>query len=539
MILLATDYSSTAELTAAIDTYLSNAADIYVTKATYDISRDCDQTDFFINVLHHQVKNGYQDRELYSGFDDYVTPPPVQALSYLDGFNTTYGTQPATYTEGSAVTITVISGNSDVQILNTDITLTFGTEVFTVTANAQGTATFTFTPTTQGPVTVTSALSSSASNAIALGYHGLAVDTSTYSIDSTATYGTTLNSGIIAVGDFDAGGTINFLGDIANALAVYNSEFRLKFTKHATVEIGSLFYNPGVGGSLSYTLTPVSGDYTYGANSGQSKSIADLSYNYAVTDSDGAPVSSISSEITHAANTLAADGSFTGSIPISAAFNNPVLVVFALIHAYNKAVITTQSITGLSAAITDKASFEPGDTVVVTVSDDAGEDANVTGSLLYLEGYATSALNGTPLVTTAGFVTATNAGTLSLAIPSTLDQDLFLKTGYTFYTVINSITVEYLAGTIADVASIMVIAADVTHYTAVDQTITVTVTMQSPYSRTGYKLTLRAQEVGTSNLHALATDDQTSAVSYTFQPNSGDLTGTKSIVLNASLVAGE
>tara|TARA_R110002153_G_scaffold2986_7_gene14149 strand:+ start:2600 stop:4219 length:1620 start_codon:yes stop_codon:yes gene_type:complete len=539
MILLATDYSSTAELTAAIDTYLSNAADIYVTKATYDISRDCDQTDFFINVLHHQVKNGYQDRELYSGFDDYVTPPPVQALSYLDGFNTTYGTQPATYTEGSAVTITVISGNSDVQILNTDITLTFGTEVFTVTANAQGTATFTFTPTTQGPVTVTSALSSSASNAIALGYHGLAVDTSTYSIDSTATYGTTLNSGIIAVGDFDAGGTINFLGDIANALAVYNSEFRLKFTKHATVEIGSLFYNPGVGGSLSYTLTPVSGDYTYGANSGQSKSIADLSYNYAVTDSDGAPVSSISSEITHAANTLAADGSFTGSIPISAAFNNPVLVVFALIHAYNKAVITTQSIAGLSAAITDKASFEPGDTVVVTVSDDAGEDANVTGSLLYLEGYATSALTGTPLVTTAGFVTATNAGTLSLAIPSTLDQDLFLKTGYTFYTVINSITVEYLAGTIADVASIMVIAADVTHYTAVDQTITVTVTMQSPYSRTGYKLTLRAQEVGTSNLHALATDDQTSAVSYTFQPNSGDLTGTKSIVLNASLVAGE
>jgi hypothetical protein len=537
MILLATDYSSTAELTAAIDTYLSNAADIYVTKATYDINRDCDQTDFFINVLHHQVKNGYQDRELYSGFDDYVTPPPVQAISYLNGFNTTYGTQPATYTEGSAVTITVISGNSDVQILNTDITLTFGTEVFTVTANAQGTATFTFTPTTQGPVTVTSALSSAASNAIALGYHGVNVDTSTYSIDSTATYGYTLNSGILAVGDGDPGsatGSVN-AQDLIDALAMSEGN-RLLFTKHATVEIGSLFYNPGVGGSLSYTITPVAGDYTFGANTGQSKGIEDLSYNYAITDSDGAPQSTVSSLITHAANTLAADGSFTGTIPISAAFNNPLLVVFALNEAFNKAVITAANLTGLQATISANDSFEPGDTVVVTVSDGSG-DANVTGSFLYLEGYATSALTGTPLVTTSGFVTATNAGTLSLAIPSTLDQDLFLKTGYTFYNVINSVTVAYIPGTIADVASIMVIAANVTYYTAVDQTITVTVTMQGSNSRTAYKLTLLAQEVGTNNFYAIAEDDQNSTVSYTFQPNSGALTGTKSIVLNASLAA--
>ena len=537
MILLATDYSTTAELTAAIDTYLSNEAGVYVTKAIYDLSRDCDQTDFFINVLHHQVKNGYQDRELYSGFDDYVTPPPVQAISYLDGFNTTYGTQPATYTEGSAVTITVISGNSAVQILNTDITLTFGTEVFTVTASAQGTATFTFTPTTQGPVTVTSALSSSASNAIALGYHGLAVDTSTYSIDSTATYGITLNAGSIAVGDGDADssfGTVN-IHDVLDALAITASSRRL-FTKHATVEIGSLFYNPGVGGSLSYTLTPVAGDYTFGANSGQSKSIDDLRYTYTITDSDGSPASTISSLITHAADTLAADGSFTGSIPISAAFNNPLLVVFALVNAYNKAVITTQSITGLSAAITEKASFEPGDTVVVTVSDGSG-DANVTGSVLYLEGYPTSALTGAPLVTAAAPVIATNEGTLSLVIPGTLDQDLFLKTGYTSYTVINSVTVAYLVAAVADVASIMTIVPDVTYYTAVDQTITVTVTMQGGNSRTAYKLTLDAQEVGTNNFYALATNDQTSAVSYTFQPDSGALNGTKSIVLSASLVA--
>jgi len=537
MILLATDYSSTAELTAAIDTYLSNSADIYVTKATYDISRGCDQTDYFINVLHHQVKNGYQDRQLYSGFDDYVAPAPVQAISYLDGFNTTYGTQPATYTVGSAVTITVISGNSEVQILNTDITLTFGTEVFTVTADAQGTATFVFTPTTQEPVTVTSSLAEAASNAIALGYHAVAIDTSTYSIDPTATYGLTLNSGILAVGDGNGDGIINFLGDTAPALMVYNTEFRTKFTKHATVEIGSLFYNPGVGGSLSYTITPVAGDYTYGSNSGQSKSLDDLRYNYAITDSDGSPESTISSNITLVDSDLAADGSFTGSIPISANFNNPLLVVFALVNAFNKAVITNQSIAGLSAAITDKASFEPNDTVVVTFSDDAEEDADVTGSLLYLEGYSTSALTGTPLVTASGAVTATNTATLSLAIPSTLDQDLFLKTGYTVYKVINSVTVVNDPNSSVAVAEKMTITSNVAHYTASDQTITLTVAMISPATRTGFRLNLFAQHVGQGATYAIATSDSTSTLTYGFTPSSGVLDASKSIVVTASLVA--
>tara|TARA_R100000951_G_scaffold44097_1_gene37233 strand:+ start:6122 stop:7735 length:1614 start_codon:yes stop_codon:yes gene_type:complete len=534
MILLATDYSSTAELTAAIDTYLSNAADIYVTKATYDISRGCDQTDFFVNVLHHQAKNGYQDRVQFPGFEDYTVPPPSHTIAYLDGFNTTYGTAPSTYTEGTSLTITVISGNSAVQILNTDITLTFGTEVFTVTANAQGTATFTFTPTTQGSVTVTSALSSAASNAIALGYHGVSVDTSIYSVDSTATYANTLAAGR-AVGDAVAGFGAVTVSDVTNAL-VMSAVSRLLFTKHATVEIGSLFYNPGVGGSLSYTITPVAGDYTFdtSSNFGQSKSLDDLRYNYAVTDSDGSPESTVSNIVTLVDSDLAADGSFTGSIPISADFNNPLLVVFALANAFNKAVITTQNITGLSAAITDKASFEPDNTVVVTFSNDAGEDADVTGSLLYLEGYPTAALTGTPLVTTSGFVTATNTATLSLPIPSTLDQDLFLKTGYTFYNVINSVTVAYIADSTVDVTTVLTVASDVSYYTSGTETITVTVTMEPTEDRTDYELSITAIPTSGSTENIVLSNADNILV-YTFTPTTGNLEGTTSIVLNVSV----
>ena len=74
MTILATDYPNDVAVTAAIDTYLANLAEVYLTMATYDLSRGCSQEDFFINTLHHQLMNGWQDNELFSGFDTYVPP---------------------------------------------------------------------------------------------------------------------------------------------------------------------------------------------------------------------------------------------------------------------------------------------------------------------------------------------------------------------------------------------------------------------------------------------------------------------------------
>lgn len=534
MILLATDYSSTAELTAAIDIYLSNTADIYVTKATYDISRGCDQTDFFINVLHHQVKNGYQDSAPFPGFEGYTSPPPVHSISYLNGFNTTYGTAPATYTEGSAVTITVISSSAGVQILNTDINLTFGAQSLTVTANAQGIATFTFTPTTEGPVTVTSSLAEAASNAVALGYHGEAIDTSVYSLEANANYGLCRVSGSnIAVGDSD-GNAVVTVADLTSALGQQDIS-RLRFTKHATVELGSLFYNPGVGGTLSYTISSVGTSYTYGtANApGASKSIDDLRYSYVIVDSDGTPSATGVTSVTHAENTLNANGSFTGSIPISTDFNNPLLVVFALRNAYNNVVLSTQSTAGLTASITSASTFEPGGSIVVAFADDNSALPEVDGSFVYVQAYDNSDTTGSALMSVQALVATGNTATATLVVPNSVDQDVYLKTGYAYYNVTNAVTVEYLADSLVDVTTVMTVTPDVTHYSAALDTITLTVAMVGGASRGDYALSISAVEG--SQVQTLVTADSDSTTSYTFLANTGNLNGTDSIVLKVSV----
>jgi hypothetical protein len=534
MILLATDYSSTAELTAAIDTYLSNAADIYVTKATYDISRGCDQTDFFINVLHHQVKNGYQDRVQFSGFEDYTPPPPTHSVTYLNGFNTAYGVQPSSYTEGAEITITVISGNSNVQILNTDITLNFGAQSLTATANAQGTATFTFTPTTSGSVTVTSALAEAASNAIALGYHGEVIDTSVYSLEASAAYGLSriVNSNL-AVGDGDGDGAAA-VNDLTQAISM-GAISRKAFTKHATVELGSLFYNPGVGGTLSYTISPVGTSYTYSSANyvGASKSINDLRYSYIIVDSDGDPSAAGEAAVTHAPNTLSSDGSFTGAIPISTDFNNPLLVVFALRNAYNNVVLSSQSTAGLTASITSGSSFEPGDTITVTFADDTNALAEVDGSFVYVQAFDNSNTIGSALMSAQGLVGVGNTASVTLSVPDSLDQDVFLKTGYAFYDVTNAITVEYLSDSLVEVPTVMTVTTDVAHYTTQLQVITITVAMVNSATRTDYELSISAVEG--SLVQALVTADSTDTSTYTFVCNQGNLIATDSIVLKVSV----
>ena len=534
MILLATDYSSTAELTAAIDTYLSNAADIYVTKATYDISRGCDQTDFFVNVLHHQAKNGYQDRVQFAGFEDYVTPPPTHAVTYLNGFNTAYGVQPSTYTEGSEITITVISGNSNVQILNTDIILNFGTQSITETANAQGVATFTFTPTTSGSVTVTSALAEAASNAIALGYHGEVVDTSVYSLEASASYGLSrVVNGNRAVGDGNGDGVVT-VNDLTQAISMSPVSRKL-FTKHATVELGSLFYNPGVGGTLSYTISPVGTSYTYNVANyvGASKSINDLHYSYIVVDSDGAPSAAGNASVIHASNTLSSDGSFTGVIPISTDFNNPLLVVFALRDAFNNATLSSQSTAGLTASITSGGTFQPGGNITVTFADDTNELAEVDGSFVYVQAFDNSNTIGSALMSAQSLVGAGNSASVTLSVPQSLDQDVFLKTGYAFYDVTNAITVEYLSDSVVDVATVMNVTTDVAHYTAQLQVITITVAMVNSEIRTDYELSISAVEG--SLVQSLLTADSTSTLTYTFVCNQGNLVATDSIVLKVSV----
>ena len=71
MVLQHVDYDTTADLTAALESYLSGQeATVYLNKVEYAFERHCDQEDFFLNILSHQVKNGYQD-DVTPGFEEY------------------------------------------------------------------------------------------------------------------------------------------------------------------------------------------------------------------------------------------------------------------------------------------------------------------------------------------------------------------------------------------------------------------------------------------------------------------------------------
>jgi len=71
MVLQHTDYDTIADLTVAIESYLSGQdTTVYLNRVQYALDRDCDREDFFLNVLSHQVKNGYQD-DVTPGFELY------------------------------------------------------------------------------------------------------------------------------------------------------------------------------------------------------------------------------------------------------------------------------------------------------------------------------------------------------------------------------------------------------------------------------------------------------------------------------------
>ena len=72
------DYAGDAELTAALDAYLANDSAnpntslVYLNRAKYDLDRKCEQEEFFLNVLHHQTTNGFQDTGKFAELPTYT-----------------------------------------------------------------------------------------------------------------------------------------------------------------------------------------------------------------------------------------------------------------------------------------------------------------------------------------------------------------------------------------------------------------------------------------------------------------------------------
>lgn len=540
MFLNSKDYDTTALFIAALKAYNATDGDAYATKVKYDLDRDCDAKDYFINLLQLAKADEYLMTYPFPGFEEYSGPAPTFAVTYINGFATTYSAgAPTTYQPGvTTISITTVPLTSNIVLNEVDIVLDFGGVEFTATTNSSGSATFSFTApsTLTGDVVVTSRLADAPSNAVALGYHGVAVDTDTYSLVEGASYGLSLvTQGAIAVGDVNQDGVVTN-NDLVAALSVFGSGFRTKFTKHATVTLGSLFYYQGVEGTLAYTITPVGTDYTYGSGiTGQAKVLSDMKWQIATVDSDGDPSTAGNIQTINGASlTLNADGSYGGVININENFSTGILAVFTLLRANNTAVLQQQSHTGVNAVFTGASNrFHPGETVSVAYSDVVDDLADLQGSIIKLSGFDNQGLTGTPIVSTQTVLNSSNGGTANLTIPSDYDKDIFLSSGFSFYRVNNLISQENLSDSPLDVATFITTSVDVTYYTSPTETITITVAMVGSNTRSDYALSISVVESG--NLVQTIASGDTSTNTFTFTPTTGNLQGNGSQVIKYSL----
>jgi len=165
MILRDTDYANDTELTAALDAYLSNAAAdpntslVYLNRAKYDLDRKCEQDEFFLNVLHHQTTNGFQDTPKFAELPTYtISLDGDLSVGILETLNAVVAAA------GDSITITVADDGSSgaFYAAGTLVTIEFydnpdftGSAVVNASlsiSNNAGSVTFTVPATHEGPL---------------------------------------------------------------------------------------------------------------------------------------------------------------------------------------------------------------------------------------------------------------------------------------------------------------------------------------------------------------------------------------------------
>ena len=107
------DYANDAALTAALDAYLANdsanseTSQVYLNRAKYDLDRKCEQEEFFLNVLHHQTTNGFQDTGKFAELPTYtISLDGDLTVGILESLNSVVAAA------GDTITISIVDDGS-------------------------------------------------------------------------------------------------------------------------------------------------------------------------------------------------------------------------------------------------------------------------------------------------------------------------------------------------------------------------------------------------------------------------------------------
>jgi len=546
MFFLPADYDTTTDLNVALDEYFSGASAIYIAKAEYDLHRDCDKQDFFINTLLYTAKNGYVDDPEDPGFDDYTPPVVTYDVVYYDGNFTTYQNTTATYSPGGTITFEVI-GVSDLSPItgyevNAVISTQYGDSASNIVlVNAEDNdADFSFTiPNTySGVITVTTALAGAITQAVKLGYSESPYSLGT--LESSDSVGLVTTFPDVPLGDLNNDGLLAVADTLLHQGRTY--DFRLGAAKHLNVTLYTSEYNPLIPNNrVGFSISPVTTDYSFQtlssgpSYSGQKKGLADLTAKVLV--SNGSTVSTHSLDFT----SLQANGTYVSSVNLSDDFDSTVALVFYVLEAKNTLTLPTSNQTAtLSAAsvwvnstTTTTVDFEPSDVVNFRLNEPASSGfiyyslySQVYNSTIKVEGYTSSDFSGVPEVSeTISISVPDNGGFMSstaVTLPATVDRDLYFKTSWVSQRVSNLIYFEAVSDTPVDLATVGSLSVSPNHWDPDDaaETITITFTANEGITASDYEIDLfPTLELNQTNFITTATSSSLGTGSWTFARN--------------------
>jgi len=550
MILLPKDYDTTADFLVGLDEYFTQEAIIYIAKAEYDLHRECEKTDFFINTLSYTVSNGFVDIVTHPGFDDYAPPAAVWNIYYYDGSSLTYqNNTTTTYTPGDTFTFEVIGLNgADITYYEVSSTVSAGNN-FTLTNTSfvddvDDDADFSFTiPTTwYGDVVVTVAIASVPSESI---IYGLSESPYSYgTITSQDGLGVATSLSDVLIGDLNSDNAVN-TADLIIAVG-RNYGHRLNAYKHLSITPQNTTYDPTTGTTQYFNviISPAVANYVFNTSSsdgpytGQLKSLTDLQITYVVLS--GSQPAGGGSFIPQSGS-LNADGSLNKSIGFTSN-SDTVSVIFGVTRALNTASLPavvdqntnnqlTLSFGSLGQSdLTD--TFEPGSTQTVEVYLNAQVGVNAgtpycvshsgnssLQSRYTLEAFTTSDYSGTPVISENYAVEPTSTGpsntiqlmtTHSISIPGNIDVDLYWRSNWSFLRYSNFIQLSQLSDSAIDLTNIGQLSPSFGYYPYTDssQTFSLAFTPDNGITASDYRITLTATDnLNVSNNYTFATND--------------------------------
>jgi len=544
MFFLPADYDTTTDLNVALDKYFSGAATIYIAKAEYDLHRDCDKQDFFINTLLYTAKNGYVDDPEDPGFEDYTPPVVTYDVVYYDGNFTTYQNTTATYSPGGTITFEVIGVSELSPITGYEVNAVISTQygdsasniVLVNTEDNDADFSFTIPNTYSGVITVTTALSGAITEDVKLGYSESPYSLGT--LESSDSVGLVTTFPDVPLGDLNDDGLIAAADILIRSGRSY--DFRLGAAKHLNVTLYTSEYNPLVpNNQVGFSISPVTTDYSFQTTSsspsysGQKKELTDLTAKVIV--SDGATTSVYNLNFT----SLQADGTYVSYVTLSNDFDSTAALVFYVLEANNTLTLLTSNQTAtLSAASvwvnstdTTTVAFEPSDVVNFRLNEPSSYGfiyyslySQVYNSTIKVEGYTSSDFSGAPEVSETicisepdnnGFMSST-----AVTLPATVDRDLHFKTSWVSQRVSNLIYLEAVSDTPVDLANIGSMSVSPNHWDPDDatETITITFTANSDVTASDYQMDVfPTLELQPNNFFVLANSTTLSSTStFTF-----------------------